>query len=67
MWGKEPAMIASTCHLVVSHFLQGFKFTHVKILKIILFVAGVVLLGINISGLFKSLRNEELDSEITTL
>jgi hypothetical protein len=36
-----------------------------KIFKILLFVLGILLLGINITGLFKSLRNEELYSEIT--
>ncbi len=36
-----------------------------KILRIFLFAFGLILLGINIFGLFKSLRNEELYSEIT--
>jgi hypothetical protein len=36
-----------------------------KILKVLLFVFGLILLSLNITGLFKSLRNEELYSEIT--
>ena len=36
-----------------------------KILKLLLFVSGLLLLGFNITGLFKSLRNEDLYSEIT--
>jgi hypothetical protein len=36
-----------------------------KIFRLLLFAIGLILTGINITGLFKSLRNEELYSEIT--
>jgi hypothetical protein len=36
-----------------------------KIFKILLFTLGLILLGISVTGLFKSLRNEDLYSEIT--
>ncbi len=36
-----------------------------KIAGIILFIAGLILLGFNITGLFKSLRNEDLYNEVT--
>jgi len=36
-----------------------------KIVKIVLFLFGTLLLALNITGLFKSLRNEDLYSEIT--
>ena len=36
-----------------------------KIFRLVLFFLGLILLGFNIVGLFKSLRNEELYSEIT--
>ena len=38
-----------------------------KILKIILFALGLILLGINISGLFKTMRNPEIYTEEKTL
>jgi hypothetical protein len=36
-----------------------------KWFKLILFIIGLILLGINLTGLFRSLRNENLYSEIT--
>jgi hypothetical protein len=36
-----------------------------KVISVILFVLGMILLVLNVAGLFKSLRNEELYSEIT--
>lgn len=36
-----------------------------KTIKLLLFILGLLLLGLNITGLFKSLRDEDLYSEIT--